>query len=77
MQDDPSMPLQRLLDIALFCKNAEPNNRMGSSPLRLVTGRDPIVSSLLNNPTPCQTGVSDSETVRNAIQSMHTKQKAF
>ena len=71
-QDDPSVPLQRLLDIALFCKNSKPNNRIGSSPLRLVTGRDPIVSSLLDKPTPCQTGVSDSETVRNAMQVLST-----
>ena len=49
MQDDPSMPLQRCLDIALFCKNSEPNNRIGTSPLRLVTGRDPIMSTLLSN----------------------------
>ena len=77
-QDDPSVPLSRLLDIALFCKNSEPNNRIGSSPLRLVTGRDPIVSTLLDNPTPCQaTGVSDSETVRNSMQSMHVIRKAF
>ena len=72
------MSLERLLDIALFCKNLKPNNRTVSSAIRVVSGRDPIIALIIDSPTQgLVSGILDSKTVCINMEKMHLIRKEF